>query len=125
MLLEVVAKIIDADKNRGKDFAGMDISDIMPHFTRNKNYDLLAKTNALATLINTGVDGLVAFETVGLFPDAEQAYVDSAEGIDRVQKSNTSAADKDENGNGGEENDKKEKVEESNQPSAVAMVENS
>ena len=124
MLLDVVARIIDADKTRGKDFEGMDISDIMPHFTRNKNYDLLAKTNALATLINTGVDGLVAFETVGLFPDAEQAYVDSAEGIDRVQKSKTTTnASKDMNGNGGENNDEKPKAGESNEPSKVAMVE--
>ena len=125
MLLEVVAKIINADKKRGKDFENMDISDIVPHFTRNKNYDLLAKTNALATLINTGVDGLVAFETVGLFPDAEQAYVDSAEGIDRVQKSGEKMADTDTQGNGGAENAPKEKAEESAQPSAVAMVENS
>ena len=123
-LLDVVARIIDADKKRGNDFEGMDISDIVPHCTRNKNYDLLAKTNALATLINTGVDGLVAFETVGLFPDAEQAYVDSAEGIKRVQESGKGVAQTDSQGNGGANNDQKEKVEESNQPSAVAMVEN-
>lgn len=123
-ILDIVSRIIDADTKRGEKFKNMDISDIVPHFTRNKNYDLLAKTNALSTLINTGVDGLVAFETVGLFPDAEQAYVDSAEGIDRVQKSKTSAADKSEDGKGGENNAPKEKVEESKQPSAVAMVEN-
>lgn len=125
MLLEVVSRIIDSDQKRGKDFERIDISDIIPHFTRNKNYDLLAKTNALATLINAGVNGRVAFETVGLFPDAEQAYIDSAEGVDRVQKSETKAANTDENGNGGENNKQKEKVEESKQPSAVAMVENS
>lgn len=127
MLLDVVSRIIDADKKRGSDFENMDISDIMPHFTRNKNYDLLAKTNALATLINTGVDGLVAFETVGLFPDAEQAYVDSAATIERVQRSlgqqKETNANKDENGKGGENNEEKPKVAESIDPSKAAQVE--
>ena len=124
MLLEVVAKIIDADKKRGSDFQGMDISDIVPHFTRNKNYDLLSKTNSLATLLNSGVDGLTAFETVGLFADAEQAYVDSAETIDRLQQAlGGNNASKDENGNGGDKNDEKEKVSESIEPSQAAQVE--
>lgn len=122
-LLTVVAKIIDSDKKRGEKFKDMDISDIVPHFTRNKNYDLLAKTNALATLINTGVDGLVAFETVGLFPDAEQAYVDSAEGIDRVQKAEKGVAATDNQGKGGENNEPNTKADESVQPSQAAQVE--
>ena len=85
----------------------------------------------MATLLNSGVDGLWAFQTVGLFSDSEQAWIDSKDIIDKVQKkmakdepTNPNNADTDENGNGGVNNEPKEKVKESVQPSAVAQVEN-
>ena len=86
---------------------------------------LLSKTNSLATLIKTGVDGLWAFQTVGLFSDAEQAYIDSKETIDAVQKSldKSSNADTSVDGKGGAENEPSLKVEESIQPSQAAQVE--
>ena len=126
-ILRLVAKVIELDNRGYSKIKNIDISDIEPHFTRNKNYDLLSKTNALATMINTGVDGLWAFQTVGLFSDAEQAYIDSKKTIDEVQKKNTetgsSNADKSEDGKGGENNTPNEKVKESLQPSQMAQVE--
>lgn len=131
-ILRLVAKIIEADK-KYSEIKKVDVSDIEPHFTRNKNYDLVSKANALSTLLNAGVDGLWAFQTVGLFSDSEQAWIDSKDIIEKVQKkmakdepkeTNPNNADTDENGNGGENNEEKEKVKESVQPSAVAMVEN-
>lgn len=132
-ILRLVAKIIDLDSRGYTKIKNVDISDIEPHFTRNKNYDLVSKANALATLLNSGVDGLWAFQTVGLFSDSEQAWIDSKDIIDKVQKkmakdepkqTNPNNADTDESGNGGVNNDPKEKVKESLQPSAVAQVEN-
>ena len=133
-ILALVAKVIELDKRGYAKIKDIDISDIEPHFTRNKNYDLVSKTNALSTMINSGVDGLWAFQTVGLFSDAEQAYVDSREMIKKIQESkvkqdspnnnNNANASKDEEGNGGENNEPKDKTEESLQPSAVAQVEN-
>ena len=126
-ILRLVAKVIDLDKRGYTKIKNIDISDIEPHFTRNKNYDLLSKTNSLATMINTGVDGLWAFQTVGLFSDAEQAYIDSKETIDAVQKKNTesptSNASKSVDGKGGENNEPNAKVSESLQPSQMAQVE--
>ena len=133
-ILRLVAKIIELDKRGYSKIKNIDVSDIEPHFTRNKNYDLVSKANALSTLLNSGVDGLWAFQTVGLFSDSEQAWVDSKDIIEKVQKkmakdepkqTNPNNADTDENGNGGVNNDTKEKVKESLQPSAVAQVENS
>ena len=125
-ILRLVAKVIENDKRGYANIKKVDVSDIEPHFTRNKNYDLLSKTNALATMINTGVDGLWAFQTVGLFSDAEQAYIDSQKTIDAVQKKNTEKpstnADKSEDGRGGENNEPTEKVVESLQPSQMAQV---
>jgi SPP1 family phage portal protein len=129
-ILRLVAKTIELDKRGYKKIKNIDVSDIEPHFTRNKNYDLVSKANALSTLLNAGVDGLWAFQTVGLFSDSEQAWIDSRDVIEKIQEKlakeqeKSTNADTDENGNGGANNDPRPKVEESVQPSAVAQVEN-
>ena len=132
-ILRLVAKVIELDNRKYTNIKNVDVSDIEPHFTRNKNYDLVSKANALATLLNSGVDGLWAFQTVGLFSDSEQAWIDSKEIIEKVQEKMAkdepkqvaqNNADTDKEGNGGANNEPKDKVEESLQPSAVAQVEN-
>ena len=132
-ILRLVAKVIELDERGYSKIKNIDVSDIEPHFTRNKNYDLVSKTNALSTLLKAGVDGLWAFQTVGLFSDSEQAWIDSKDIIEKVQENlakdepkqtNPNNADTDEFGNGGANNDPKEKIKESVQPSAVAQVEN-
>jgi hypothetical protein len=89
----------------------------------------VSKVNALVSLINVGVDGLTAFNTVSLFTDSQQAWLDSAKTINRLQAaigqtqtSNDWNANKDENGNGGAENTERDKTEESVQPSKVTGV---
>ena len=130
-ILRLVARVIELDKRKYFDIKKVDISDIEISMPRNKNYDLVSKANALATLINIGCNGLWAYQTVGLFSDAEQAWIDSKETVEAIQEKNAKTesrvtnADKDENGNGGENNTPTENVEESLQPSAVAQVENS
>lgn len=128
-ILRLASEIIRLDSRKVSDIKGIDISDIEPHFTRNKNYDLVSKANALSSMLNVGVNGLWAFQTVGLFSDSEQAWVDSKETVEKIQKKNATEsksnnADKDENGNGGANNEPKDKIKESVEPSAVAQVEN-
>lgn len=139
-LLEIETAIIKNDK---RDFGGledMEVADIEIRFCRTKTYDLVSKTNALVSLLNVGVDGLTAFNTVGLFTDPQQAWVDSAKIINGIQKKlaakeetkavafqngevgKSANAFKDEEGNGGANNKKKDKTEESLQPSKVAGV---
>lgn len=140
-LLEIETEII---RNNSRDFGGledMEVADIEIRFCRTKTYDLVSKTNALVALINVGVDGLTAFNTVGLFTDPQQAWVDSAKIINGIQKKlaakeetkvvaapqtgepgKDANAFKDEEGNGGANNEKKDKTEESMQPSKVAGV---
>lgn len=137
-LLEIETAIMKNDK---RDFGGLEdieVSDIEIRFCRTKTYDLVSKTNALVALLNAGVDGLTAFNTVGLFTDSQQAWVDSAKIIKAMQKKlaaktetqqqqqptpNDANAYKDEEGNGGSNNKEKDKTEESLQPSKVAQVE--
>ena len=58
-------------------------------FSRDRTYDLASRTNALATLINTGIEPLHAMRTVDLFNDVETVYYDSAERIDKALFSGT------------------------------------
>ncbi len=144
VFMEPEMRLIEAElaiaQNDSRNFGGVEdlsLSDIEIKFCRSKNYDLVSKVNALATLINTGVDGETAFATVNLFSDALQAWVDSADTINAIQEkmakqdarkeddsqNRNAFAYKDEEGNGGENNDPKQKVEESVQPSKAAQVE--
>lgn len=140
-ILEIETAIMQNDK---RDFGGLEdieISDIEIRFCRTKTYDLVSKTNALVSLLNVGVDGLTAFNTVGLFTDSQQAWVDSSKTIKAMQKKLTEKTEvkvaqpqdnpngkdanayKDDEGNGGSNNKEKDKSEESKQPSKVAGVE--
>jgi SPP1 family phage portal protein len=60
--------------------------DIRPNVKRNRSFDLITKSNALATLLSHGVNGLHAFKTVNLFEDNTQVWVDSEEMITKYQK---------------------------------------
>ena len=62
------------------------LSDIEIHHGRKKDYELVSKANALKTLIDTGVDGNIAFTTVNLFPDSQQAWNDSRPMVEALQR---------------------------------------
>ena len=140
-MIEIAIEIIKADKRPYDGLKDIEISDIEVRFCRTKTYDLVSKTNALVSLINAGVDGLTAFNTVGLFTDSQQAWLDSKKIIDGIQKKLTATEEKkedkpndsgnvilnanaftDKDGKGGADNGKKDKTEESLQPSKVAGV---
>lgn len=60
---------------------------IKTNVTRQRDYELTVKSNALATLLSHGVNGLVAMRTVNLFDDTAQAYASSKTLIDKYQSS--------------------------------------
>ena len=127
--LDICIQIIKADE---RDFDGLkdiELADIEPHFCRTKTYDLVSKVNALVSLLNVGVDGLTAFNTVALFTDCQQAWIDSAptilrlqENIGKTQTDMSWRASRDEQGNGGDNNTEKDITEETMSPSKVAEV---
>lgn len=84
--LKVVLKICKSFQDVPKEVKTLRISDIEIHHGRNKDYELINKATALATLVNTGVDGNTAFSTVNLFPDSQQAWNDSKEIVEGIQK---------------------------------------
>lgn len=84
--LKVVLKICRNFKDVPDEVKNLKLSDIEIHHGRKKDYELVQKASALATLINTGVDGNTAFTTVNLFPDSQQAWNDSKEGVEGIQR---------------------------------------
>jgi SPP1 family phage portal protein len=132
-LIDLAIEIIKTDQRPYDGLKDIEIADVEIRFCRTKTYDLVSKTNSLVALLNAGVDGLTSFNTVGLFTDPQQAWVDSKPIIDGIQKKLASKEEKtqqpnpnaykDEEGNGGENNTEKDKTEESKQPSKTAMVE--
>lgn len=62
------------------------VSDIDLHFNRRKNYDMAVKANAFATWVSHGIQGRHALKAVDAFPDVEQTWRDSKDGIETYQK---------------------------------------
>lgn len=94
--LDLVLTIIkNSNEVKNNEIKKLELSDIGIKFARNKTYDLGTKVNALATLLNSGVDGLRAFEVIDLFPDTQQAFLDSRENIEKKQGYNKEEQEKD------------------------------
>ncbi len=86
IMLEIIKKSNDIPREFA-DIVNLSISDVMIRFSRNKIYDIATKSNALSTLIKTGIDAKHAIETVSLFTDPQSVYNDSKEGIEKIQES--------------------------------------
>lgn len=65
-------------------------SDCDFHFSRRRNYDLINKANFLVQLANIGVSGQHLFKQSEIFPDPVQAWVDSKDMFEAIQKSKIS-----------------------------------
>ena len=83
-LVELILRICKLSVNVDSDVKDLETRFIDIEFSRDRTYDLASRTNALATLINTGIEPLHAMRTVDLFNDVETVYHDSAERIDKA-----------------------------------------
>lgn len=83
-VVELILRICKLSRNVDSDVKELETRYIDVEFSRDRTYDLASRTNALATLINTGVAPLHAMRTVDLFNDVETVYHDSAERIDKA-----------------------------------------
>lgn len=62
-------------------------SDVTPSIKRQKNYEMVSKVNAFATMVSHGINGLHAIRSINLFDDPQQVYEDSKDLINRFQNS--------------------------------------
>ena len=83
-VVELILRICKLSVNVDSDVKELETRFIDVEFSRDRTYDLASRTNALATLINTGVEPLHAMRTVDLFNDVETVYHDSVERIDKA-----------------------------------------
>lgn len=83
-VVDIILRICKMSRYVDSDVKELETRYIDVEFSRDRTYDLASRTNALATLINTGIEPLHAMRTVDLFNDVETVYHDSAERIDRA-----------------------------------------
>ena len=83
-VVDLILAICKMSANVDSDVKELETRFIDIEFSRDRTYDLASRTNALATLINTGIEPLHAMRTVDLFNDVETVYHDSAERIDKA-----------------------------------------
>ena len=83
-VVELILRICKLSTSVDSDVKELETRFIDIEFSRDRTYDLASRTNALATLINTGIAPLHAMRTVDLFNDVETVYHDSAERIDKA-----------------------------------------
>lgn len=83
-VVELILRICRLSLAVDSDVKELETRYIDVEFSRDRTYDLASRTNALATLINTGIEPLHAMRTVDLFNDVETVYHDSAERIDNA-----------------------------------------
>lgn len=60
--------------------------DVDFRYLRKRNLDISTRANALSTLLSHGIDGRHALIAADIFPDVEQVWVDSKDGIEAYQK---------------------------------------
>lgn len=83
-VVELILRICKLSKAVDADVKQLETRFIDVEFSRDRTYDLASRTNALATLINTGIEPLHAMRTVDLFNDVETVYHDSVARIDKA-----------------------------------------
>ena len=87
--LNVILKILQADKNVPKEMKTLRLSDIEIKFSRSNTDSLLTKVQALQGLLDAGVEPLTAIKTSSLFSDPQQVWVDSQPYIEEKRKVKT------------------------------------
>jgi hypothetical protein len=62
------------------------LADIKPYIKRQKSYEMTVKTNAFATMVAHGINGLDAMQSINFFDDPSQVWERSKETIEQYQQ---------------------------------------
>lgn len=87
--LNVILKILQADKDVPKEMKTLKLSDIEIKFSRSNTDSLSVKVQALQGLLDAGIEPLTAIKTSSLFSDPQQVWVDSKPYIEEKRKVTT------------------------------------
>ena len=86
-MLSIIIAIFKNTPNLDERLKELKKSDVLVKFSRNKTYDLVARTTALANMINIGIAPGHAIPKVDIFDDAQQVTIDSLEMINKILES--------------------------------------
>lgn len=87
--LNVILKILQADKNVPEELKTLRLSDIEIKFSRSNTDSLLVKVQALQGQLDAGIEPLTAIKTSSLYSDPQQVWVDSKPYIEEKRKVKT------------------------------------
>ena len=63
----------------------LSLADVKPYIKRQKSYEMTVKTNAFATMVAHGINGLDAIQSINFFDDPSEVWERSKETIDKYQ----------------------------------------
>lgn len=81
--LRIILRILRDSKGVDANLSKLALSDIDIKFSRNKNDNLLTKTQGLINQLEAGVHPRIAIANCGLYSDPEQVYQDSIEFLEK------------------------------------------
>lgn len=86
--LKVVFKAIRKQTKIGADdpIKQLSLADVKPYIKRQKSYEMTVKTNAFATMVAHGINGLDAIQSINFFDDPSQVWERSKETIEKYQE---------------------------------------
>lgn len=86
--LKVVFKAIRKQTKMGADdpIKQLSLADVKPYIKRQKSYEMTVKTNAFATMVAHGINGLDAIQSINFFDDPSQVWERSKETIEKYQE---------------------------------------
>jgi hypothetical protein len=64
----------------------LSLADIKPYIKRQKSYEMTVKTNAFATMVAHGINGLDAMQSINFFDDPSQVWERSKKTIEQYQQ---------------------------------------
>ena len=83
--LKVVFRVLKNKAKPDDPTKELTLADIKPYIKRQKSYEMTVKTNAFATMIAHGVNGLDAIQSVNFFDDPSQVWERSKDTIEQYQ----------------------------------------
>lgn len=85
--LRIVFKAIQKQTKLSADdpIKQLSLADIKPYIKRQKSYEMTVKTNAFATMVAHGINGLDAIQSINFFDDPSEVWERSKESIEKYQ----------------------------------------
>jgi hypothetical protein len=85
--LRVVFKAIQKNTKVSADdpIKSLTLADVKPYIKRQKSYEMTVKTNAFATMVAHGIDGLDAIQSINFFDDPSEVWERSKDTIEKYQ----------------------------------------